>query len=556
MTAGILSSHNSLISQPTTRCPAAIYCRVSTGAQETEGTSLDSQEEQSRCYAAQQGYTVAEEHVYREVFTGTELWDRPRLTVLREAVRGGQVGAVIVYATDRLARDPIHLAIVAEECDRHGVALLFVSEPLDSSPEGALIRYVKGYAAKIEHEKIRERTLRGKRQRAEAGQLHNYGVDLYGYRRDKESRTRRIEEGEAAVVRQIFHWVAVERLPFNTILRLLNHRGIPSPAAGKRTYANTDRTTRWGRSALSRILGNPAYKGETYAWRYRSSKTFRGLTRPEDDWIRLPDGVTPPIVSPELWDAAQQRCANNSAVAAATRNRARPYLLRGLIFCNVCGKRMRTSPEHNGRVYRCSSRETAGGACGGHRVPADDVEAWAWAEIAAILKDPGIIFAEAKRQRERGPDPALLADLETAKRSLARLTKQQERLVRRLREADDDTFPWELIEREIASIEREKRDVQATVTAIEGRLARQQEASAQLDALADYCATVASNVDEMTFDEQRLALEALAIRIDANGGKKVRDWHGYGELPLTGEGIVFHASKCYVNLMPRPPSRA
>lgn len=35
-----------------------IYCRVSTDAQEREGTSLDSQEADCRAYAAQQGWTV------------------------------------------------------------------------------------------------------------------------------------------------------------------------------------------------------------------------------------------------------------------------------------------------------------------------------------------------------------------------------------------------------------------------------------------------------------------------------------------------------------------
>jgi hypothetical protein len=32
------------------------------------------------------------------------------------------------------------------------VAVEFVTEPLDNSPEGQLIRFVRGYAAKVEHE--------------------------------------------------------------------------------------------------------------------------------------------------------------------------------------------------------------------------------------------------------------------------------------------------------------------------------------------------------------------------------------------------------------------
>ncbi len=43
---------------------AAIYARVSSTTQE-EGSSLDTQEERCRRYAVEQGYAVAEEHVYR-----------------------------------------------------------------------------------------------------------------------------------------------------------------------------------------------------------------------------------------------------------------------------------------------------------------------------------------------------------------------------------------------------------------------------------------------------------------------------------------------------------
>lgn len=257
----------------------AIYCRVSTRGQEEEGTSLASQEEACRRYAAMHGYTVAEEHVSHEVYTGTELWDRPWLTTLREAVRARQVDILVAYATDRLARDPIHLAILAEECERSRVALAFVTEPLDASPEGALIRYVKGYAARIEHEKIRERTLRGKRARAEAGQLHNHGSDLYGYRRDKETRTRSIDEAEAAVVRQIFRWCAEEGATLREVARRLNEAGTPPPSAGKLSFDDPERTPRWGKSMVQRLLKNPAYKGETIAWRYRSTKGRQSADR-------------------------------------------------------------------------------------------------------------------------------------------------------------------------------------------------------------------------------------------------------------------------------------
>jgi predicted site-specific integrase-resolvase len=134
---------------------AALYERVSTGGQEAEGTSLDTQEAACRAHAAERGYQVAEEHIYREVHTGAEMWERPKLTALREAVRQGRVGAVICYALDRLSRKQAHVSIIADECERAGVPLLFVTEEFERSPVGEFIRNAKAFAAELERERSR-----------------------------------------------------------------------------------------------------------------------------------------------------------------------------------------------------------------------------------------------------------------------------------------------------------------------------------------------------------------------------------------------------------------
>ena len=41
------------------------------------------------------------------------------------------------------------------EAEHAGVRVEFVTEPLDDSPEGQLIRFVRGYAAKVEHAKFK-----------------------------------------------------------------------------------------------------------------------------------------------------------------------------------------------------------------------------------------------------------------------------------------------------------------------------------------------------------------------------------------------------------------
>lgn len=145
--------------QPAPAPQALVYCRVSTKGQEENGTSLDSQERECVAHATALGFTVG--RITHEVYSGAELWDRPKLSRDRTDLKAGRFAALVCYATDRLSRDPIHLAILAEECERAGVALHFVSETFDDSDESALIRYVKGYSSKKEREKIHERSLRG-----------------------------------------------------------------------------------------------------------------------------------------------------------------------------------------------------------------------------------------------------------------------------------------------------------------------------------------------------------------------------------------------------------
>lgn len=158
---------------------AAIYCRVSTEDQEREGTSLQSQLGECRNKAHELGYDVPEEFIISE--TGSRLTlDRPKLNQLRQWVRDKQVDAIIVYVLDRLSGDPVHIIILEDELERSGVQLISVTEDIDSSDLGKLVSYIRGYAAKLEVEKIRERTIRGIRER-ESRLASSPAVEGLGY---------------------------------------------------------------------------------------------------------------------------------------------------------------------------------------------------------------------------------------------------------------------------------------------------------------------------------------------------------------------------------------
>src|SRR5207248_9063182 len=132
--------------------------------------------------AAEHGYDIDEARVYVEVHTGAELWERPRLTRLREAVREGVVNVVVAYALDRLSRDQRHVTLILAEAENAGVSIEFVTERLEDTAEGRLLLSIKGYLAEAERMKTRERTSRGRRSRVESGLPLAGPRPPYGYR--------------------------------------------------------------------------------------------------------------------------------------------------------------------------------------------------------------------------------------------------------------------------------------------------------------------------------------------------------------------------------------
>src|SRR5262249_16372920 len=148
-----------------------------------------------------------------------------------------------------------HLGVIISEADHHGVAVAFVTEPLDDSPEGELIRFVRGYAAKIEHAKIRERTMRGRIARIASGKPPVGPRPPYGYqwRDDRDSDGKPIKLALAEhpetgwVVRRIFAEIAAGSSA-RAVARRLTADGVPTP---------TGRSRVWGQTTVASILRHP-----------------------------------------------------------------------------------------------------------------------------------------------------------------------------------------------------------------------------------------------------------------------------------------------------------
>ena len=159
---------------------AAVYSRVSKVDDPKTG-SLDTQERGGveKCL----GLKLDRDHIdtFREKFTGEELWYRPIMSKIREGIREGRYQLLVCHCIDRLARDPVDQAVVIKEARRWGCEVLFVTETFEDSANGDLLRYVKGFAAKLEIASIKERTNRGRVDVLRRGGLTQQGYAAYGY---------------------------------------------------------------------------------------------------------------------------------------------------------------------------------------------------------------------------------------------------------------------------------------------------------------------------------------------------------------------------------------
>lgn len=500
----------------------AIYCRVSTEDQEKEGTSLDSQLDACLAKIEELGYDNSEPYIIQEVWSGLTL-DRPKLDLLRDRVMRKEIDTILVHSTDRLSRDPVHLLLLAEEFEKAGATLLFVTEPLDNTIEGQLLGFVKGWASKVEAVKLRERTMRGRKSRAKMGKLPTGGLNLYGYIYDKSTGKRLVNEYEASVIRKMVDWVIRERISLNEVCRRLVSEGIPAPKGGKI----------WSRSTVGRILSNEVYTGKTYANKMEAvepktrkkrgaySKSARKL-RPEAEWILLADDTTPQIITLEEYRSLQKQLDRNRELSP--RNQKHQYLLRGYVYCQQCLRKYYGVPVHGKRYYRCSGRSSVaafGETCSNGLVNADQLESAVWELVVRNIFNPSD-WVEASRNNP-GEDLELSQwreELDAARDRLKSLDNAENRLIR-LYEFTPITEAK--FKREHQRIQHLRRQEEEKITTIEESINNYREAQLteeEIRALAVILRQVllgAPHGEKNDLDRKRYIFEVIGLKVWING---------------------------------------
>ena len=423
---------------------------------------------------------------FSEAYSGLSL-ERPELDKLRELVRTEAVDVVVCYSLDRLSRDPVHGVIITQELEKHHVGLEAVTETVDSTEVGKLITYIKGFAAKLEAEKIKERSIRGRKACAREGRMSGgfhitYGYDYVRVIKGERQARRVINETEASWVRQMYDWLVNEGLSTNQILFRLRAYNAPTKS-GKI----------WNRRSVQVILTNPAYMGKTYA--FTTAPGRKRFTRRQEDWIEIPD-VTPAIISQELFDAAQHQLQVNRE--KSPRNCKHEYLLRGHLRCRQCGW-VYVGEFTGSRFYKCAGRKRVNvpiERCQNKDWKAEILENMLWAEIERYLSNPELIISQLEAQRQ---DANQLGVFETELQQVECQLKATDHEQHQLLQWALKNFPADQVEAENKRLNKARETLKERKAELEIQIKASQDAVISIPKLENYIEHMQGKIANVDF---------------------------------------------------------
>lgn len=306
---------------------AAIYCRVSTDEQ-GENNSLPSQLEACSRFAERQGFTFTDDTVFYEDESGMKL-DRPELNNLRKLIKARKVDVLIVHTSSRLTRQVVHGEIILDELFTYGVRL-FIAESnkeIRNTPDDRDFFIIENVFNRRWRNMILEAMMRNKQHIIRSGRYLGLGLPAYGYAKTKIDRYNAlvIMEEQAAVVRNIFRWFAIDRITIHGIIQRL--KGVPTPN-DERGIKNIRGTGTWSAPTLRKILHNETYAG--VLWQKVGGEKVAM--------------VVDPIIDRETWELAQKRLEENKQTGGR-RIAKYQYLMGKRLFCNSCSLRCHTRAQ-------------------------------------------------------------------------------------------------------------------------------------------------------------------------------------------------------------------
>lgn len=329
---------------------AAAYIRVST--EDQAEYSPDAQLVEIRKYAARSNFVIPESLVFvDEGISGKKTAKRDAFNRMigMAKQKPRPFDAILLWKFSRFARNREDSVVYKSMLRKQlGIEVISTSEPVGDDKMSILIEALIEAMDEYYSINLAEEVKRGMTEKARRGGLQ--ATPPFGYQA-RDNLLVAIPE-EAELVRAIFaRFLDGEGL--FAIAKWLNELGVTTKRGG-----------RFENRTVEYILRNPAYIGKL-----RWNPTGRTRRDFDNENIILSDGGHVPLISMEIWDAAQKRMAQ---VKAQWRYHGRPSTehrdwLSGMIRCAACGRTLLFTKPH---YWKCGGYTK--GACKHSQHTADE----------------------------------------------------------------------------------------------------------------------------------------------------------------------------------------
>lgn len=281
---------------------AVIYARYSPGPNQTE-QSIEGQIRECTKYAELHDLRIVGTYIDRKVSGKTD--NRRDFQRMIDDSGKNLFDVIILYHTDRFARNRYDSAIYKHQLKQNGVELRYATTDIPKGPEGIILESIMEGWAEYYSAELSRKIKRGMRE--SALKCHSTGAGrCLGYK-TAEDKSLVIEPEGAKAVQTIFDMYIAGKSNAE-ICDYLNGQGFRT-AQGKL----------FNKNSVRHIISNKRYIG-VYTY----------------DDIVIEDGI-PPIVSKDVFQLAQKEVERRKKSKRPKAPKAE-YLLSGKAFCGHCKK--------------------------------------------------------------------------------------------------------------------------------------------------------------------------------------------------------------------------
>ncbi len=277
-----------------------------------------------------------------EAITGTKTVKRDGFLKMVNDCMSGMIDVILTKSISRFSRNLVDTLQYVRMLKEKGIAVIFEKENINTlSMESEMALTLLSAIAQNEVESLSANVKMGIKMKMKRGELTGFNGCL-GYDYHSEDKSITVNPEEAEIVCEIFD---------------LYLRGYGAPTIAKELTRlgrkNKKGEIKWTDSGVRGIINNEKYKGDlllgkSFTVDPISKRRLENMGEEEQYYIKEHHE---PIVSPEIWDAAQEikksRYRMSTMSVPGTRKKySRKYAFSSMCECGFCGKYM-TRRAHN-----------------------------------------------------------------------------------------------------------------------------------------------------------------------------------------------------------------